>query len=259
MYNNSCSAIHPVLIWTATASFESVHECINIDFDGLKKDLIDMIAGLRVRVNTATFENHTDRSAFNSKDNVFTYLIHLGYLAWDSVKNEAFIPNEEIRQVIGQEVSESRWTEFDSFEKESLTLLDQTIAKDGEKVASGIEQIHDRFSSSIWYNNESSLAAAITIGYLATLRYYFKPVREMPAGKGFADIVYVPRPDYRQDYPALVIELKWDKDVQTAIDQIRMKHYPESLSEYTGNILLVGISYNRKTKKHSCIIEETAL
>lgn len=241
--------------WTSTASFESVRDCINLNFDGLKSALIEMIAGSRVRVNVNTFENHTDRAAFKSRDDVFTYMIHLGYLAYDPQKKEAYVPNEEIRQELGAEVSENKWTEFDSFEKQSSQLLEATIAEDENAVAKMIERIHDRYTSSIWYNNENSLAAVITIGFLSTLKYYFKPVREMPTGKGFADIVYLPRPEYISDLPALIVELKWNEDAKTALDQIKEKNYPENIREYTGNIILVGISYDKKTKEHSCKIE----
>lgn len=107
----------------------------------------------------------------------------------------------------------------------------------------------------IRYNNENSLASTISIAYLSTLKYYFKPFREMPAGKGFADIVYLPLPEYLGDVPALVVELKWNLDAATAMDQIKNREYPESVAEYTGDMILVGISYDRKTKKHECVIE----
>ena len=88
------------------------------------------------------------------------------------------------------------------------------------------------------------------------MQYYFKPVRELPAGRGFADFVYIPKPEYRQDYPALIVELKWNQNAQTALQQIREKRYPESVSDYTGDILLVAINYDKKTKEHQCLIEQ---
>ena len=88
------------------------------------------------------------------------------------------------------------------------------------------------------------------------MQYYFKPVREFPTGRGFADFVYIPKPEYKADYPALVVELKWNKNAKTALQQISEKKYPESIAEYTGEILLVGINYDKKTKKHECVIEE---
>ena len=123
-------------------------------------------------------------------------------------------------------------------------------------MAAGIEKIHTEFASSIQYNNENSLSSVLTIAYLGSMQYYFKPVRELPAGRGFADFVYIPKPEYIADYPALVVELKWNKSADTALKQIQEKRYPESLLQYTGKILLVGINYNKKTKEHHCLIEE---
>ena len=96
-------------------------------------------------------------------------------------------------------------------------------------------------------NDENSLSGVLTIAYLSSMTKYFKPIRELPAGKGFCDFVYIPKPEYRSEYPALVVELKWNKDAESAIDQIRGKKYPDSIKDYTDNILLVGISYDKKT------------
>ena len=81
-----------------------------------------------------------------------------------------------------------------------------------------------------------------------SLQYYFKPIRELPSGRGFADFVFVPRIEYVGDYPALMVELKWNKNAKTALQQIKDRNYPESLLQYTGNILIVGISYDKKVK-----------
>lgn len=88
------------------------------------------------------------------------------------------------------------------------------------------------------------------------MQYYFKPIREMPTGRGFADFIFLPKPEYNQDYPALVVELKWNQKVQTAINQIKEKQYPATIEAYTGNILLVALVYDKKTKQHQCKIEK---
>lgn len=92
--------------------------------------------------------------------------------------------------------------------------------------------------------------------YLSAMEYYFKPVRELPTGRGFADFVYIPKPEYVSSYPALIVELKWNKKAETAIQQIIDKKYPESLLQYTGEILLFGINYDKDSKKHECLIEK---
>ena len=127
---------------------------------------------------------------------------------------------------------------------------------EAEEVAAGIEKIHTEYASTIRYNDENSLSSVLTIAYLSSIRYYFKPVRELPTGRGFADFVYIPKPEYRADYPALLVELKWNQNANTALQQIKDKQYPVSLEQYMGNILLVGISYDKKDKMHQCLIEQ---
>ena len=127
---------------------------------------------------------------------------------------------------------------------------------DEKAVAAGIEKIHTDYVSSIQYNNENSLSSVLSIAYLSAMQYYFKPIRELPVGRGFADFVFIPKPEYRKYYPAIVAELKWDKDVNTALKQIKERKYPDSITDYTGEILLVGISYDTDSKEHSCKIEK---
>lgn len=226
---------------------------INMDFDGLKSAIIEMLSGASVEVDVTSFQN--DTVSFANRDDVLTYLIHLGYLAYDQDSRHVFIPNEEIRHELNHAVKRTSWNEMMTFQKESLALLDATLEKDGMEVAKGIEKIHTGYFSTIMYHDENSLSSVLTIAYLSSMQYYFKPVRELPTGRGFADFVYIPKPEYKADYPALVVELKWNKTADTALQQIKDRKYPQSLEQYTGNILLVGINYDKKTKEHSCVIE----
>ena len=239
--------------WSQTGSYEVV-PLINMDFDGLKTAIIEMLSGGFVEVDVTTFQNDTIN--FSNRNDVITYLIHLGYLAYDQQKRSAFIPNEEIRQELLAATRRTKWNELLLFEKESADLLDATLDMDEEAVAESIEKIHMEYVSSIQYNDENSLSSVLSIAYLSTLRYYFKPIRELPAGRGFADFVFIPKPEYVEYYPALLIELKWNKNAKTALQQIKERKYPSALLQYTGNILLVGINYNKKTKVHECKIEE---
>ena len=240
--------------WTQTGTYESIIPLINMDFDGLRTAVIEMIAGAVCHVDTRTFQN--DMVSFKDKDDVLTLLIHLGYLAYDAEKQIAYIPNEEIRQEFMAATKRNKWNELLEFEMASELLLNSTLDMDAEAVAEGIEKIHMDYVSAIQYNNENSLGSVLSLAYLSAMQYYFKPVREMPAGRGFADYVFIPKPEYRNDYPALMVELKWNMSAETALAQIRDKRYPESLLEYSGRILLVGINYDKKTKAHQCVIEE---
>ena len=240
--------------WSETASYETVVPLINMDFDGLRSAVMEMLSGDSVAVDVTTFQN--DMDSFSCCDDVLTYLIHLGYLGYDQVRGRAFVPNEEIRQELSKAVRRKKWDEMLAFSRNSEELLEATLELDAQAVAEGIEKIHMEYASVIQYHNENSLSSVLTIAYLSTMQYYFKPVRELPAGRGFADFVYIPKTEYKADYPALVVELKWNRDAKTALQQIRERHYPDSIVDYTGDILLVGINYDKKTKKHECVIEE---
>lgn len=240
--------------WSETGSYEVVVPLICMNYDGLKNAIIEMLSGSAVNVNTATFKN--DPARIQNRDDVLTYLIHLGYLGYDEENETAFVPNEEIRQELITAVRSSNWDELIAFQQESRKLLAATLSMDEKQVAAEIDKIHSEYTSAIRYNDENSLSSTITIAYLGAMQYYFKPVRELPTGRGFADFVFIPKPEYKSTYPALVVELKWNQDTTTALQQIKDKKYPESILDYTGEILLVGINYDKTSKEHQCRIEK---
>ena len=240
--------------WSETGSYEVVVPLICMNYDGLKNAIIEMLSGAEVAVNVSTFKN--DPAKIQNRDDVITYLVHLGYLGYNEESNTAFVPNEEIRQELITAVRSSNWDEMLTFQQESRKLLVETLAMNEEQVAIEIGKIHSEYASAIRYNDENSLSSTIAIAYLGAMQYYFKPVREMPTGLGFADFVFIPKPEYKNTYPALVVELKWNKDAETALQQIENRRYPESILQYTGDILLVGINYNKDSKKHQCLIKK---
>lgn len=240
--------------WSQTGSYEVIVPLISKNFDGLKTAIIEMISGDMVKIDTGTFQN--DAVNFSNRDDVITFLIHLGYLAYDEKKQCAYIPNEEVRQELLKATRQKKWKEFIEFERQSDSLLDATLDMDEETVSAVIEKIHMQYTSAIRYNDENSLSSVLTIAYLSSMKYYFTPIREFPAGRGFADFVYLPKPEYINIYPALLIELKWNKNVQTALEQIKKNLYPESLLSYTGDVFIVGITYDKKDKTHKCKIEK---
>ena len=242
--------------WSETASYDAIVPLINMNYDGLKTAIIEMISGAEVKVNTSTFKNDTVN--IRSKDDVLTYMIHLGYLGYNQKLKTAFVPNEEIRQELTDAVESGRWNEMLEFQNASERLLDATLDMDGRAVAAQVEKIHNGYASAIQYNNENSLSSVLAIAYLSAMQYYFKPIRELPAGRGFADFVFIPKPEYRSSYPALIVELKWNRTAQAAVMQIKDKKYYSSILDYTGEILLVGINYDKDTKEHQCLIEKYA-
>ena len=237
--------------WNMTETFEALRVYIDMNFDGLRDSVLRMLAGERVTVNTGSFSN--DMVTFHSQDDVLTLLVHLGYLAYDFDIKEVYIPNNEIKGEFVNAISVSDWGEVSKALKNSAETLKAIWQHRPGQVAEGIEQAHFE-TSHIQYNDENALSYTISLALYAA-RNFYTVYRELPTGKGFADMVYLPRRKFA-DKPALVVELKWDKTAQGAIDQIKNKKYVKSLEEYKGNILLVGINYNKDTREHECVIEE---
>lgn len=239
--------------WSMTGTYESILPLISMDFDGLRTDIIKMLSGDSVKVEVSTFQN--DMVSFQDKDDVLTLLIHLGYLTYDEAHGTAFIPNEEIRSEFAKASRRKKWNELTELYIKSEELLQATLDMDEERVAELVEEFHMEHISSLQYNDENSLSSVLSIAYLSAMQYYFKPIREMPTGRGFADLVFLPRKEY-PELPALLLELKWNKSVETAIRQAKERRYVKALESYTGEVLLVGINYSKKEKQHSCIIEK---
>lgn len=239
--------------WTGTVAYESLKYYITINKDGLKRAVIGLLAGERCKINTETFEN--DLTKISSRDDVLTILIHLGYLGYDAVKEEVYIPNEEVRRAFAGAVSGTDWTPVIRSLRASDRLLQAVWNRDTDAVAAGIETAHMEFASILKYNDENSLRCVLRLAcYNAVNEYTI--IDEMPAGKGYADVIFLPRPF--SDKPALVMELKYNQSAEGAIAQIKNRKYTEKLEAYRENLLFVGINYDKdsKDKKHTCLIEE---
>ena len=237
--------------WNQTETFEALQVYIDMNFEHLKDDVLSMIAGESVAVNTESFTN--DMATFRTEDDVLTLLIHLGYLAYDDKTKTVKIPNSEIRAEYVNTVSVSDWGSVSKALKDSADTLNAIWQGREEQVAKVIEQAHFE-TSHIQYNDENALSYTISLALYAA-RNFYTIHRELAGGKGFADLVFIPKKQFAEK-PALVVELKWDKSAEGAIKQIKDKKYFESLEEYQDNLLLIGINYDKKTKEHVCKIEK---
>lgn len=239
--------------WTETGTYEDIRELININMDGLTDSILLLLAGEKLPVNVRGCRN--DMHTFANKDHVLTTLVHLGYLAYDRQEKTVRIPNREIQEVFEDYSAycyEDRFTKFAGYSQDIVNAIRRG---DTDMVAQRLELIHNEFISSLEYNDENSLSCVVIIAMLASIRTYHRSIREFPCGKGFADQVYIPLDGHR-DLPVIIVELKCDQSARTALTQIREKRYPDSLKDYSGKIILVGIHYDRKTKEHTCAIEK---
>ena len=237
--------------WNRTETFEALKIYIDMNYEGLRESIIALMAGGSQKINTGNFVN--DMTTFQDKDDVLTLLVHLGYLSYDFIAGAVSIPNQEIMQEYANATRNGDWNEIAGAISRSELLLQATLDGDEKSVAKGIAEAHLE-TSHLQYNDENALSYTISLAYYAARQKYIV-VRELPTGKGFAGLVFLPRLKYAA-LPVLIVELKWNASAQTALSQIKAKKYPQAVEDYTGKLLLVGINYDKETKNHTCKIEE---
>lgn len=238
--------------WNKTETYEALQKYIRLNFDGLKDSIVQMLSGASFPINVDNFKN--DMTTFHDRDDVLTLLVHLGYLNYNSEEKTVRIPNNEVKQEFRNAIRHLEWGGVNEALDLSAQLLKAVWNQEAEIVAEGIQRVHEKNTSILQYNDENALSYVLSLALFAANDYYWV-IRELPTGKGFADLVFLPRKKY-EDKPALVIELKWEKSATSAIEQIKERNYGEVLDNYVGDVLLVGINYHKKSKQHECQIEK---
>jgi hypothetical protein len=239
--------------WGKTSTYMVITDRLKHNYKGAKEDVIKMLSGEEIKVNITRYMN--TMTDFHSKDDVFTYLIHLGYLAYNSKDGTCRIPNLEVRKEWNNAIEDMpEYSKTDEIIKASEELLEQTLLKNSDAVAKALDNTHLHVTSSRNYNNENALAAAVYIAFVHALNYY-NCFKELSTGKGFADLVYVPVVK-SPEHPAIIIELKINESTGKALQQIQSRQYFDALDNYKGNLLFVAINYDKDTKKHECEITE---
>ena len=236
--------------WTRTASFMAIETYLHIDADKVRSMIIGMMNGEPATVRVSSFRN--DMKNIDTCDDVLTLLVHLGYLSYNPETRSVTIPNTEVCEEFENAVSVAGWGELSKSVGASLRLLDDTINLKKDKIARAFDDYHFEASSLLEFNDENSMRCAIVLAYYAAKPFY-KIFHELPSGKGFADMVFIPLPGSSR--PAIVVELKYDKSADSAIDQSKRKEYPNSLKGFSKQIILCGINYNKATSKHEVEME----
>lgn len=236
--------------WTATATYEILQRYISLNFDGLRDSIISLLADNAVSVDVQNFTN--DMNEINNRNAVITLLIHLGYLSYDNKTQTARIPNYEVRREFERAIQDTNWKYIAQALRNSERLLQDTLAGNEQAVAQAIELVHQDNTSILQYNDENSLSCVLSIAYQTAHKDY-DFIRELPVGKGYADIVLLPRCNVNM--PAIVLELKYNKSAHGAIKQIKEKQYAGVLLNYVGEVILVGINYDKRSKTYQCVIE----
>ena len=239
--------------WTQTETYEALKIYIQSNEFGVQDVILKLLAGEKEKIDTTTFSN--DMVTFATKDDVLTLLVHLGYLTYNAETKEIWIPNDEVMEQFISTVKVMGWGSVVTALETSEKLLQATLSGDEQTVAELIEQAHQANASILKYNDENALSCVISLAYYSAQKNYTLH-REMPAGKGFADIVF--EPNRNCNLPAMIVELKWGHSAEEAVEQIKRKDYLDCLQNYHGEVLLVGVNYD-KEKHHTCKIERVFL
>ena len=242
--------------WSGTSSNEEVVRLINMDFDGIKRDIVNLIEGEEVTFSCSNFQN--DMVNIKDKNDVFSLLVCLGYLGCSETKNQyrkiAYVPNAEIKSVLMGIVKEQNWYGRMETIKRSENLLKAIKELDEKTVATIIQEIHNSSSVALLdYNDEESLTYCVMTGLLWSTLDDYSCHREDQAGKGRVDLVYEP---ITRRQPLILIEFKYDGSAEEAIAQIKTQEYCKRYVGQYRNIIIVGINYSTKTKDHQCLIEK---
>ena len=245
--------------WSSTSSNEEVIRLINMNFDGIKDDILSMIAGGFVSFNFSSFQN--DMVSLTKKDQIFSLLVCLGYLGCSGqpvsgTERYAYVPNREIRETLIDIVREQPWYNAMPVIARSERLFQAIRSRDAANTAEIVGSIHNSsYVSVIGYNREEALVFCLISGLMWCAESSYDSFRELPAGKGFADLVFVPK--IRTDLPIMIVEFKRDSSAETALKQIKEQDYAGRYRKDGDEreVLLIGLSYNSGTREHECLIE----
>lgn len=235
--------------WTETGPMNEIANCIEQNTDAVREDIVKMVAGIPVEVKLEGYS--ASELQLNTRDEILSAMVVFGFLTY--YDGYLCIPNHELMEKYQKVLARDSMGEVKEIVDSSRQMLEATLAADSDKVAMMLERVHDREIPFLQYNDENALSCVITLCYLYA-REDFIVAREAKSGKGYCDYLFLPK---KSGKPAIILELKVNDTCEHAIAQIRTKDYLEKAGQYAKEILLVGISYDKSTKKHQCKIEKS--
>lgn len=240
--------------WTNSGPYDEIYSYIRHNVDDVRDDIALMVSGeavpAKVREYAAVSMN------LSTRDEIFSAMVVYGFLTYENGK--VSIPNKELMDRFGEMLQkESSMGYIYQLAKHSRKMLEATIHGDTKTMEEILEYAHNTEAPILSYNHEVELAAIINLVYLSA-RDYYRVEREDKAGIGFVDFIFYPY--NKEEYPGIILELKIDSTPEEAIKQINDKKYDLKLKGKLGEdgskkIVKAGISYNRKTKEHKCMLE----
>lgn len=241
--------------WTSSGTYDSVFTYIKNNVAEVREDLPLLFAGETVRSDIQEYA--ATAMQLNTKDEIYSAMVVYGLLTYEN--GCISIPNKELKDSFANTMKKEKSLGYIyNLARESIKMVNATLAGDIKTMAEILKFAHDTESPIFSYNSEIELSTVVNLVYLAA-RNEYRVEREDKAGEGYVDFIFYPE---CKSADAFILELKIDSTPEEAIQQIRDKNYvlrfKGKLGEkpkYTGKVLAVGISYDKKTKVHSCKVE----
>lgn len=236
--------------WTRTGKMDEVLFFLKYNIREVRDDVVKMVNDITV-IMEINEEYAAGQKSPKNKEEIFSAMIIYGLLSY--YDGNIRIPNKELMLEFQKALKDDDFGYVAELVRNSNEILNATLDKKGDVVASYLHNIHNSELPILKYNDENSLSCVVTLAYLSA-RDMYRVEREEKSGKGFADFIFHPR---RKKYPGIILELKADDTPEAAIVQIRNKEYCEKLrGEHVEHILAVGLSYDISKKEHQCVIED---
>lgn len=238
--------------WTSSGTYDSVFGYIRDNVGEVLDEIALLFSGEAVPAKMQEYAAVSMQ--LTTRDEIYSAMVVYGLLTYED--GYVSIPNRELMDSFAAMMKkETSLGYVHRLAKESHKMLEATLAGDVEFMAKTLEYVHDTESPILSYNNETELAAVVNLAYLAA-RDSYRVEREDKAGKGYVDFIFYP---VKPAADGIILELKVDGSPEEAIRQIKDKGYALRLKGRqgekemgSGRILAVGISYDRKSKKHRC-------
>ncbi|MCI9176383.1 MAG: AAA family ATPase [Lachnospiraceae bacterium] len=242
--------------WTGSGPYDEIFYYIRNNIEDVRDDLALMVSGECISIK---FQGYAATGMeLYTKDQIYSAMVVYGLLTYED--GAVSVPNRELMDKFDELLLTNHNLGYIySLAKESEKMLKATLAGDTKTMCGILKFAHDTESPIFSYNSEIELSAVVNLVYLAA-RDKYRVEREDKAGEGYVDFIFYPE---RKGMDALILELKIDSTPKEAVCQIKNKKYALRFAgkmgeppKYTGRILAVGISYDKKTKEHSCKVEE---
>lgn len=244
--------------WTESGPYDEIYYYVRNNIAAVRDDIVKMVAGETVPAKTKDYA--ASSMNLTTRDEILSAMIVYGFLTYHD--GRVGIPNYELMQKFQDLLEKEDMGYVAKLAQRSEEMLRATLDGDVGTMADILEEAHDQEVPLLRYANEADLAALVNLVYISARNHYYVR-REEPAGKGVADVVFIPKNPADAECRPFIVELKAGVGAREALAQIKERNYTSTFKDaltgeehFINSPLAVGISWDYKTKAHECVVEE---